>query len=234
MDDALCLDICPCDRRLGNDLPRRDVIAGDLINRYLEIELLERRLCDLDRLAYDIGHGDILAAPEAAEGEEGPCKAADEKERHADPDVFLRHVADVVQDLAFFGYFFRLPFHLVNRARHRCKVMRSRLVDGRGKALRDFQLGNKIPHRIIAFIRVFLQRCQKALFEHGRDRRIVLRRTRHIPLHMLERDGDSSLPFEGQMMCQHFIEHDTKRVNIRLFRDLISGRLLRREVVYRA
>ena len=98
---------------------------------------------------------------------------------------------------------------LGNGPGHGGKVMGRRFINGGGKSLRDFELGNKIGYRIIPFVRVFLQRSQEAFFQHGRNGGVVLGGSGDISLHMLQGNADSRFSFKRKVVGQHFIEHDT-------------------------
>ena len=65
----------------------------------------------------------------------------------------------------------------------------------------------KLPRGLIAVLRLFADSLEDDFVQGRRDAGIALDRRRRLGVHVVQRDGDGSIPLKGQLRRDHFIEH---------------------------
>ena len=94
-----------------------------------------------------------------------------------------------------------------------------------------FEVAHELVHRPVAGLEVLGRRP----FEHGRQRGRYLRAApldvRESLAHVLHRDAHVAVAAEGHLSDEHLVQHDPERVDVGLARDVLSHRLLGRDVV---
>ena len=94
-----------------------------------------------------------------------------------------------------------------------------------------FQIVDEFRHVFITAVRTFLGTFQNDLLQSIRKIRRILGRRLDLFLQMFDRDRDRGIPVEGNTACHHFVQCDTKRINITLVIRISAPHLLRGTVM---